>query len=249
MAKSPAGDLTVLLANLEEPLLKELVTLLVPQGYTVSPARSGAEAERSLAKRSVDVMLCDASADTGEWFELVRAAQRRAPLLAAVLLLDSVDNDTLLRMTQLPNVAGLVKPAGTETLTAAISNLLQRRQAPPGLSGAPPSSPSASLGMPPAERWTATDAKNNFSALIEAAQEKGAVEITKRGRPTALVMAVPEASGDDAPSLPDLDALDSLFDALVADMQGPEAEAAALQAFGASPEALGEAARLAAQKA
>lgn len=91
---------------------------------------------------------------------------------------------------------------------------------------------------------TATDAKNEFGQVLEAALRDGAVVITKHDAPRAVVLSWEEYNalvGGGSPD-PDLEALTREFDRLYADMQSPRAEKAMDALFTASPEDLGKAA-------
>jgi prevent-host-death family protein len=43
--------------------------------------------------------------------------------------------------------------------------------------------------------WSLQDAKNRFSAVVEAALRKGPQEVTRRGRPAVTVIATTESEG------------------------------------------------------
>lgn len=90
--------------------------------------------------------------------------------------------------------------------------------------------------------FSATEAKNSFGRVLDAASSQGMVAITKRDRPTAVVLSL-----DAYQALLDardqaLGSLSHEFDALLMQMQTPASRQGMMNAFEASPEALGAAA-------
>ena len=90
--------------------------------------------------------------------------------------------------------------------------------------------------------FSATEAKNSFGRVLDTAFSQGMVAITKRDRPTAVVLSL-----DAYQALLDardqaLGSLSHEFDALLLQMQTPASRQGMLDAFDASPEALGQAA-------
>lgn len=90
--------------------------------------------------------------------------------------------------------------------------------------------------------FSATEAKNSFGRVLDTASSQGMVTITKRDRPTAVVLSL-----DAYQAL--LDARDQAlghlsheFDALLMQMQSPASRQGAMEAFDASPDELGQAA-------
>jgi antitoxin Phd len=95
----------------------------------------------------------------------------------------------------------------------------------------------------PLASFTATDAKNSFGSVLDRALTEGTVTITKRRRPTAVLLSMAEYEGLLARQADPLTSLRSEFDQLVARMQTPEAKVAGRKLFGASGTQLGRAAR------
>lgn len=90
--------------------------------------------------------------------------------------------------------------------------------------------------------FSATEAKNSFGRVLDTASSQGMVTITKRDRPTAVVLSL-----DAYQAL--LDARDQAlghlsheFDALLMQMQSPASRQGVMEAFDASPDELGQAA-------
>lgn len=97
--------------------------------------------------------------------------------------------------------------------------------------------------------FSATEAKNSFGRVLDTAFSQGMVTITKRDRPTAVVLSL-----DAYQALLDardqaLGSLSHEFDALLQQMQTPAAREGMMEAFDASPEELGRVALTAAQAA
>jgi antitoxin Phd len=95
---------------------------------------------------------------------------------------------------------------------------------------------------------SATEAKNEFGRVLEAALSSGAVIITRHDAPKAVLLAMDEFEeliGDNARRL---DTLSGEFDSLLMRMQGPDVRARTEAAFGSTPDELGRAAVAAASK-
>lgn len=107
----------------------------------------------------------------------------------------------------------------------------------------PAASPRSLSGRPPhAPEFSATEAKNSFGRVLDTAFSQGMVTITKRDRPTAVVLSMDAYQALlDAQRRP-LESLSYEFDALLQGMQSPTSRAALMDAFEAPPELLGQAA-------
>ncbi len=90
--------------------------------------------------------------------------------------------------------------------------------------------------------FSATEAKNSFGKVLDTAISQGMATITKRDRPTAVVLSLDAYQALlDAQHRP-LEQLSHEFDLLLQHMQAPSAQDAMMQAFSATPETLGQAA-------
>lgn len=95
--------------------------------------------------------------------------------------------------------------------------------------------------------FSATEAKNSFGKVLDTAISQGMAAITKRDRPTAVVLSLDAYQALlDAQSRP-LDSLSHEFDALLQRMQSSASRDAMMDAFGASPKEMGQAALQAVQ--
>jgi len=95
---------------------------------------------------------------------------------------------------------------------------------------------------------TATELKNQFSAVFEDAVRAGPVVITKNDKPRAVLISYDEFKEIMDQRGGSLDALSSRFDGLLAKLQTPEAKAGLIAAINASPKELGKAAVKAARR-
>lgn len=90
--------------------------------------------------------------------------------------------------------------------------------------------------------FSATEAKNSFGLVLDTASSQGMVAITKRDRPTAVVLSMDAyqalLDGQHQP----LNSLSHEFDGLLLRMQTSASRDALMDAFGASPEELGQSA-------
>ena len=99
----------------------------------------------------------------------------------------------------------------------------------------------------PVTEFSATEAKNSFGRVLDTAFSQGMVAITKRDRPTAVVLSLDAYQALLSAQAPrPLEALSHEFDDLLQRMQTRTAQDAMMSAFDASPEALGQAALAAA---
>jgi antitoxin Phd len=99
----------------------------------------------------------------------------------------------------------------------------------------------------PVTEFSATEAKNSFGRVLDTAFSQGMVAITKRDRPTAVVLSLDAYQALLGSQAKPLDSLSHEFDALLQHMQAPSARDAMMDAFDACPEELGQAAVAAAQ--
>ncbi|MFT3807355.1 type II toxin-antitoxin system Phd/YefM family antitoxin [Arenimonas sp.] len=90
--------------------------------------------------------------------------------------------------------------------------------------------------------YAATDAKNSFGKLMQAAARKGAVAITRHNAPEAVLLSIEQYQALVDAGSQKLDDLSQEFDSLLAQMQTPKTRRGARTAFNAAPSALGKAA-------
>lgn len=96
--------------------------------------------------------------------------------------------------------------------------------------------------------FSATEAKNSFGKVLDTAISQGMAAITKRDRPTAVVLSLDAYQALLGAQHRPLDTLSHEFDALLQQMQSPAAHQGMMDAFDASPEELGQAAVAAARR-
>jgi prevent-host-death family protein len=175
---------------------------------------------------------------------LLRKLRSRDVDVPVILLLSEPDNPTAIKALQGGALQYLVKPVDTKTLIetadwavhrhrsrlSALSELRNRRGDPIETSS-----------------FTATEAKNEFGRVLDAAIHGGIVVITKHDTPKAVLLALDEFRTLVDARKSRLDSLRGDFDALLARMQTPEARAGMKAAFNATPAQLGEAAVTAAR--
>lgn len=99
----------------------------------------------------------------------------------------------------------------------------------------------------PVTEFSATEAKNSFGRVLDAASSQGMVAITKRDRTTAVVLSLDAYQALLGAQAKPLDTLSHEFDALLQRMQAPTSRDALMDAFDADPEELGQAAVAAAK--
>ena len=104
---------------------------------------------------------------------------------------------------------------------------------------------SSASSVPPAASFasvSATEAKNNFGAVLDRALTDGGVSITKHDEVRAVILSLPHYEALVGKQVDPLAALGQEFDALVERMQTPRARAAGRALFDATPLRLGRAA-------
>ena len=104
---------------------------------------------------------------------------------------------------------------------------------------------SASSAPPPGSGFTsvsATEAKNNFGAVLDRALTDGGVSITKHDEVRAVILSLPQYEALVGKQQDPLATLSHEFEELVERMQSPRARAAGRALFDATPLRLGRAA-------
>lgn len=96
--------------------------------------------------------------------------------------------------------------------------------------------------------YAATEAKNSFGKLMQAASRKGAVAITRRNEPEAILLSMDEYQALVTAGSHKLDDLAQEFDAMLVQMQSGKSKRGAKSAFNAAPSVLGKAAARAVRK-
>ena len=91
-------------------------------------------------------------------------------------------------------------------------------------------------------RYAATKAKNSFGKMLQTAFRQGAVAITRRDEPEAVLLPLDEYKALVAASNSSLNELSAEFDSVLEQMQTPKVRRGMKQAFDTSPSALGRAA-------
>lgn len=103
-------------------------------------------------------------------------------------------------------------------------------------------------GAPSTTTFTATEAQNNFGAVMDRVQGGRVVTITRRNHPAAVVIPYDQYQNMIGQEPVDLQALETAFDDLVDRMQGSTQRQAVAELFSLSATDLGKAAVAAARK-
>jgi antitoxin Phd len=216
-------------------------------GFEVSRV-SASDVLTRLTEESFDASVLDISTRSINGLDVLREMRERSPDLPVILVLGAFDNRTVIRASELGAVQFLVKPKPPDLLEAAgVAVRLKRSQK-------WQSNKCSTLTQvfnrfsESSESFTATVAKNEFGRLLDVALQGRTVYITKHDAPKAVLLSVEQYNSlIDSPDFK-LDTLSNEFDALLAQMQTPEARRRMTAAFSASPRQLGEAAVAAARK-
>ncbi len=108
--------------------------------------------------------------------------------------------------------------------------------------------PRAQPAPRPARHVTATEAKNRFGQVFDAALQGTVVVITKHATPKAVILSYDAYQALTRPSSEKLNQLGASFDAMLARMQTPRIRAGTRAGFSATPKQLGKAAVAAAKR-
>ncbi|MFN0062990.1 MAG: type II toxin-antitoxin system prevent-host-death family antitoxin [Myxococcaceae bacterium] len=211
-------------------------------GFQTESASQAAEALRLAAQQSFDVVVCDLDAPGLKGFSLLERLHEQDATAVFVLISSDRSNEFAVRATEAGALQLLEKPVDAALLVRAVTAATDRSRHALSLLRTllKPSVSSSSVA--------ATDAKNEFGAVLDSAVRDGAVVITKHDAPKAVLVSVERMSNVLAKREPDLRALSLEFDTLVAKMQTPAARAAAKSLFSAQPKQFGEAAAAAVSK-
>lgn len=209
---------------------------LAKAGFQAETASGGAAAMTLARQRPFDVVVCDLKRPGTEGLRLVKSLRAVETMASFVLLSDDTSNELAVRAAELGVLQVLRKPVDPKLLERAVAvGVDQVRHAISALrSLLPPASTPRAV--------PATDAKNEFGNVLDEAVGSGAVIITKRDAPKAVLVSYDRLSTALARHEPDLTALSRDFDALVASMQTPKARAAGRSLFSKTPAQLGQAA-------
>jgi antitoxin Phd len=235
----------LLIVDDEPSVLASYADSLTGAGFDVAKASSGADALGCIERDHFDAVLSDASMAAMNGLALLRRLRLRSPQLPVILMLDAPDNRAVIQAMELGAVQSLVKPIAAELLaeTAAYAVRLYRARL-----NVPTTFRAYTSRRSDAASISATDAKNDFSRILEKAIRGGTVVITKHDAPKAVLISVDEFDALSRANQVKLDTLSGEFDALLARMQTPAARAGMQAAFEASPKQLGKAALAASRK-
>lgn len=223
-----------------------------PSGHAaLAMARSGFEM-RSVTKErdaielvgqvAFDVVVVDLDLPQVDGVSLVRRLHEQGVEAAVVWLTSSPSNELAATAAEVGVVQVLNKSPDLKALSRVVSlGVAQNRNLFAMLRAI-----TRSTAMP--QSVSATSAKNEFGAVLDAAVQDGAVVITKHDAPKAVLVSIDRVSELLAKHEPNLEALAQEFDDMVARMRTSKARAAARQLFTAPPATFGEAAVEAAKK-
>jgi antitoxin Phd len=241
----------VLIVESDRTTLHSHSTRLSQQGFRVEEASKASDAVRRAKTDEFDFLISEAKMPGMSGLDLLRHVRRHSQNVQTLLLLDEPDNDVVVKGTELGGVQCLVKPVQPDLLVKATLCLAKTVPKPASSENtvvrvAPGLVPTLRLSN--TTSFSASEAKNKFSQVLEKAIQGNVVFITKHENKKAVLLSVD--SFDELSRIPQsrIDQLGAEFDDLLARMQGPAARKAMETAFHASPEQLGQAAVRAARK-
>ncbi len=124
-----AGDATVLLVEDDDDNRELMGEVLSASGWQVYSAASGQDGLRTLAEHSVDVVVTDVGMPGMGGLEVAKAAKAIAPSVPVVIVTGWAEREDITRARGKDVDAVLIKPVDPDTLTAAVSDVVQGRRA------------------------------------------------------------------------------------------------------------------------
>jgi len=121
------GAARVLLVEDDDDNRDLMAEVLESAGYEVLAASSGAEGLRTLAERSVDVVVTDVGMPGMGGLEMARAAKEIAPTVPVVVVTGYSEREDISSARGREVDAVLVKPVDPDSLAAAVGGLVQGR--------------------------------------------------------------------------------------------------------------------------
>lgn len=124
----PSG-VHVLLVEDDEDNRELMAEVLSAAGYQVLSAASGPDGLKTLAERSVDVVVTDVGMPGMGGLEVAKAAKAIAPSVPVVIVTGWVDREDIAQARGREVDLVLVKPVDPDALTAAVGDALRARGA------------------------------------------------------------------------------------------------------------------------
>lgn len=125
-APDPSG-MNILLVEDDDDSRELMAEVLAIAGYAVHSVSSGPEALRSLAERSVDVVVTDLGMEGMGGLELARAAKAIAPSVPVLVVTGWAEREDVGRARGREVDAILLKPVDPEALTEVVAGMLAAR--------------------------------------------------------------------------------------------------------------------------
>lgn len=122
----------VLLVEDDDDSRELMAEVLAVAGYAVHAVATGPEALRTLAERSVDVVVTDLGMPGMGGLEMARAARAIAPTVPVVLVTGWAERQDVERARGRDVDAVLMKPVDPDRLTAAVAEAVAARGRAPG---------------------------------------------------------------------------------------------------------------------
>ena len=239
MTKLAEAEGRVLLVEDEVKLLESYAGHLGSAGFEVAKAHDAAEAVQILHKGTFDVVLSDVDLPDESGLTVARRARELRADVPVILMLAKSISDKARRLIADSGFNYIMKPIEPDTLSKATIRALHQRA---GRIFDNRRGDEIVLSA-----FKATDVKNRFPEVLEAAMRDGAAVIQKHQSTKAVLLSFDEYVALTAARRTQLQDLTAKFDTLLARMQTPEFSRAAQSAFDASPEELGAAAAKAAR--
>lgn len=120
-------ELRVLLVEDDDDNRELMAEVLASAGYDVVSASSGAEGLKTLAERSVDVVVTDVGMPGMGGLEVARAAKQIAPTVPVVVVTGWAEREDIASARGKDVDAVLIKPVDPDALTSAVSDVARSR--------------------------------------------------------------------------------------------------------------------------
>jgi prevent-host-death family protein len=228
----------ILVVDNEDSFRTDLVRSLNQRGFYVQGEPDGTRALERLSREPFDVLLSVFDLPGMDGSTMVRRVREARPELAVILMTEKTTNETSIDADELGAQFCLTKPFKLAVIVRALSSVIRRRVPRREIK----TRAVRSFATMWVETVASTSAKNDFSRVLELAVHNGPVRITKHQKPRAVLVSIEEYEELLRSRRSPLDELSSEFDALLSQMQKPEAVTAMDGLFDASSDDLGQAA-------
>src|ERR1700730_6971163 len=119
---------SMLIVDDEPSILEFLAMLFESEGFAVEPTRSATEAQRALASKSYDLVLCDILMPDGNGLDLLKEIKGTSPNTAVVMMTAYTSTKSAIEAMKLGAYDYVSKPFDVEELKILVQKALERAE-------------------------------------------------------------------------------------------------------------------------